>query len=73
MKQSENISVYRYVRNPNGEVTTFGYDYVVDENGKKTHMIYKFTFRYAGEYRFVVIATDETGNQTVVQYFVEVK
>ncbi|MBQ9782590.1 MAG: hypothetical protein IJW26_05380 [Clostridia bacterium] len=72
LSSPENISVYRYVRNPNGEVTALGYDYVVDDNGNLKHLIYKFTFRYAGVYRFVIIVTDETGNQTVVQYTVTV-
>ena len=70
---TENITVYRYVRNPNGVVVAFGYDYVQNEAGEWIYVQYKHTFGYAGEYRFVIVVCDETGNQAVAQYTVTVK
>ena len=69
----EDMTVYRFVRNPNGEVVTLGYDYTVDQAGKLQYMLYKYTFQYAGDYRFVVIACDELGNQTIVEYTITVR
>ena len=69
----EDMTVYRFVRNPNGEVVTLGYDYTVDQAGKLQYMLYKYTFQYAGDYRFVVIACDELGNQTIVEYTITVQ
>lgn len=66
-------TVYRYVRNPNGVVTTLGYDYAVNADGTLTYTKYAYTFRYIGEYRFVILVTDAAGNQTVAQYFVTVQ
>ena len=69
----DDITVYRFVRNPNGEVTTLGYDYTVNQDGALEYTLYKYTFQYAGDYRFVVIACDEIGNQTLVQYTITVR
>ena len=61
---SGEISVYRLVRNPFDVLTTFGYD--------KEGYAYRFTFKYAGEYKFIVVVTDEAGNQTYLEYVVTV-
>ena len=58
------ISVYRMVRNPYDVLTTFGYD--------AENTAYRFTFKYAGEYKFIIIACDEAGNQTYLEYVVTV-
>ncbi len=73
VSSAADISVYRYVRNPNGVVTTLGYDYTVNADGSLSYTKYAYTFRYAGEYRFVILVTDGTGNQTTVQYSVTVQ
>ena len=67
-----NITVYRTVRNPNGVLMQLGYDYVV-ENGKISYIQYNYTFQYAGEYEFIIVVCDETGNQTLVEYVVTVE
>lgn len=66
------MKVYRTVRNPNGVLMQLGYDYVV-ENGKIKYIQYKYTFQYAGEYEFIVIVYDETGNQAFAKYVVTVE
>ena len=58
------ISVYRSVRNPYDVLTVFGYD--------KENTVYRFTFKYAGEYKFVIVACDAAGNQTYLEYVVTV-
>ena len=68
----EDIMVYRTVRNPNGVLVVFGFDYTVGEDGQLDYTRYNFTYKYAGIYRFIVLAMDEAGNQTIVQYFVTV-
>ena len=69
---AEDIMVYRTVRNPNGVLVVFGFDYTVGEDGQLDYTRYQFTYKYAGVYRFIVLAMDEAGNQTIVQYFVTV-
>lgn len=58
------ISVYRMVRNPYDVLTVFGYD---SEN-----TAYRFTFKYAGEYKFIIVVSDEAGNQAYLEYVVTV-
>ena len=70
---AENITIYRYVRNPNGTVIPLGYDYTKNESGEWVYVQYKYTFNYVGEYRFVIVVCDETGNQAIAQYTVSVK
>ncbi len=67
-----NMTVYRTVRNPNGVLMQLGYDFVV-KNGKIEYIEYKYTFQYAGEYEFIIVVCDETGNQTLVDYVVTVE
>ncbi len=66
------MTVYRTVRNPNGVLMQLGYDFVV-ENGQIKYIQYKYTFRYAGEYEFIIVVCDETGNQTLVEYVITVE
>ena len=77
------ISVYRMVRNPFDVLTVFGYDRTFVEEGLNTsstaddksywkYTEYKFTFKYAGEYKFIIIAADAAGNQTYIEYVVTV-
>ena len=66
------MKVYRTVRNPNGVLMQLGYDYVV-ENGQIKYIQYNYTFQYAGEYEFIIVVYDETGNQTLVKYVVTVE
>ena len=68
----EEMRVYRYVRNPNNVVCNFGYDYTV-KNGEIVYNYYKFTFRFAGTYRFVIVVYDAAGNQKTLQYLVTVE
>ncbi len=58
------ITVYRTVRNPYDVLTVFGYD--------SADTAYRFTFKYAGEYKFVIVACDEAGNQSYIEYVVTV-
>ncbi len=69
----EEMTVYRYVRNPNGVVTKLGYDYTVNADGSLSYTKYTYTFRYTGTYRFVILVTDKEGNQATAQYFVTVQ
>ena len=78
------MTVYRMVRNPFDVLTTFGYDYTLVKEGENTpdytgddreywlHTTYKFTFKYAGEYKFIIIVCDAAGNQTYMEYVVTV-
>lgn len=67
------MTIYRFVRNPNGVVTALGYDFKVNKDGSLNYTQYKYTFQYAGDYRFVIVVCDEIGNQTVLQYIVTVQ
>ena len=58
------ISVYRMVRNPYDVLTVIGYD--------AENIAYRFTFKFAGKYKFIVIACDAAGNQTYLEYVVTV-
>jgi len=58
------ITVYRMVRNPYDVLTTFGYD--------SANTAYRFTFKFAGEYKFVIVACDAAGNQSYIEYVVTV-
>ena len=71
LSATEEIRVYRYVRNPYGRAITFGYDYVV-KDGKIEYTRYDFTFENVGEYCFIIIVTDGAGNETRVEYVVTV-
>ncbi|MBP3423246.1 MAG: hypothetical protein J6K86_05730 [Clostridia bacterium] len=77
------ISVYRMVRNPFDVLTVFGYDRVFVEEGLDTpstaddksywkYTEYSFTFKYVGEYKFIIVAADAAGNQTYIEYVVTV-
>ena len=77
------ISVYRMVRNPFDVLTVFGYDRVFVEEGLETsstaddksywkYTEYSFTFKYVGEYKFIIVAADAAGNQTYIEYVVTV-
>ena len=60
----EELSVYRMVRNPYDVLTVFGID-----DGS---VAYRFTFKFAGEYKFIVIVSDAAGNQAYLEYVVTV-
>ena len=68
----DKIIVYRTVRCPDGRLNVIG-------TGSETYgdeitkINYTYTFRYAGEYRFMVLAIDEAGNQTLAEYTVIVE
>lgn len=69
---ADKIIVYRTVRCPDGRLNVIG-------TGSETYgdeitkINYTYTFRYAGEYRFMVLAIDEAGNQTLAEYTVIVE
>ena len=67
------MKVIRYVRNPYGVATPFGYDYVVKEDGSIVYYQYKFTFARAGKYTFINVVYDAAGNQKLVEYVVMVE
>lgn len=58
------LSVYRMVRNPYDVLTVIGYD--------QENVAYRFTFKFAGEYKFIVVVSDEAGNQSYLEYVVTV-
>ena len=60
----ENLTVYRLVRNPFDVLTNIGYD----EEGKA----FRFTFSNVGNYKFIIIVSDEAGNQAYLEYVVKV-
>jgi len=69
----DQMKVFRHVRNPHGDAITFGYDYNVNkETGKIVYNRYSFTFTQEGEYKFVNVIYDASGNQRVVEYVVMV-
>lgn len=69
----KDMKVYRFVRTPQGFITTFGLDFTLNEEGNLEYTKYTYTFRYAGVYKFYVVGYDKTGNQTVVEYVVTVQ
>ena len=69
----EQMKVYRYVRNPFGDAITFGQDYVVTDYGTIKYYRYSFTFNNVGEYTFINVVYDATGNQRIVEYTVTVE
>ena len=58
------LSVYRMVRNPYDVLTVFGYD--------AENVAYRFTFKHAGEYKFIIVVADAAGNQAYLEYVVTV-
>ncbi|MBQ9713721.1 MAG: hypothetical protein IJV83_00175 [Clostridia bacterium] len=67
------MKVYRMVRNPYGDVRNFGYDYKVLSDGSIQYIQYSFTFTNVGDYKFINVVYDETGNQKLVEYVVRVE
>lgn len=68
----EKITVYRTVRCPDGRLNVIGN--VEDATGgESTKTTYVYTVRYAGEYRFMILAMDEAGNQTIAEFTVTVE
>ena len=69
---SDKITVYRTVRCPDGRLNVIGNS--EDEiGGNSTKTTYVYTVRYTGEYRFMILAMDEAGNQTVAEFTVTVE
>ena len=68
---ADDIKVFRCVRNPMGELVYLGYDFEI-KDGKKTVYEYSYKYVYAGEYKFMIYAIDEAGNQQMVSYTVVV-
>ena len=58
------LSVYRMVRNPYDVLTVFGND--------AENVAYRFTFKHAGEYKFIIVVADAAGNQAYLEYVVTV-
>lgn len=69
---AENIEVYRTVRTPNGILTVLGNNKEVTED-KSVTVKYSYTFLFKGEYKFMVLAMDEAGNQTLAEFTVTVE
>ena len=69
----EEMKVFRYVRNPRGDATVFGQDYIVTASGAIQYYRYSFTFNHAGVYTFVNVVYDAAGNQRLVEYTVTVE
>jgi hypothetical protein len=61
---TENLTVYRTVRNPFDVLTVCGYD--------AEGVAYRFTFKHAGQYKFIIVVADEAGNQAYLEYVVTV-
>ena len=61
---TENLTVYRMVRNPFDVLTVCGYD--------AEGVAYRFTFKHAGQYKFIIVVADEAGNQAYLEYVVTV-
>lgn len=69
---SDKIIVYRTVRCPDGRLNVIGNsEDNIGGNAMKTTYIY--TFGYAGEYKFMILAMDEAGNQTLAEFTVTVE
>lgn len=68
----ENLVVYRTVRTPNGILTVLGNDKEVTDD-KTATVRYSYTFLFKGEYKFMVLAMDEAGNQTLAEFTVTVE
>lgn len=69
---SDKIIVYRTVRCPDGRLNVIGNsEDNIGENATKTTYVY--TFGYAGEYKFMILAMDEAGNQTLAEFTVTVE
>lgn len=66
------ITVYLAVRNPNGILIVLGSAYHLNDNGEIIENYYTFTFNYSGDYTFIILATDEAGNQKLTEYKVAV-
>lgn len=68
---SDKIVVYRTVRCPDGRLNVIGNS---EDNigGNATKTTYVYTFGYAGEYKFMILAMDEAGNQTLAEFTVTV-
>ncbi len=73
LTSAEDIAVYLTVRNPEGVLVELGTKTTEEVNGKQYLIRYNYTFRYAGDYTFMVLAMDEAGNQTLATYVVTVK
>ncbi len=69
----EEMNVFRFVRNPYGKAISFGQDYMVTDFGEIKYYQYSFTFNNVGEYTFINVAYDATGNQKIVEYVVTVE
>lgn len=68
---SDKIIVYRTVRCPDGRLNVIGNS---EDNigGNATKTTYVYTFGYTGEYKFMILAMDEAGNQTLAEFTVTV-
>ncbi len=67
------MKVFRYVRNPHGDATVFGQDYIVTADGSIQYYRYSFTFNHVGVYTFINVVYDASGNQRLVEYTVTVE
>ncbi len=68
---SDKIIVYRTVRCPDGRLNVIG-NSEDETGGDSVKTTYVYTVRYSGEYKFMILAMDEAGNQTLAEFTVTV-
>ncbi len=67
---SDKITVYRTVRCPDGRLNVIGG--IGAAGGDSAKITYVYTVGQAGEYKFMILAMDEAGNQTIAEFTVTV-